>query len=193
MTTMKTSHRTASTARLFAVGAALSGILLVSGQAKAQEQGRRAQRVEQDSGRGPARGPGRLGNPEQMVERRVARLTETLKLETAQAARITEILKNEQTRMLALRPQRPAAGTNAQRPARPDSATMAARRDSMKTLHEQTRQQIEQVLTAEQRVKFAESGAGRAFEGGGRRGGGPPGMGPRGGKPQRSAPPPAGR
>jgi hypothetical protein len=114
-------------------------------------------------------GPGgRGGDPAQMIERRVARLTEMLSLSESQAASIGEILTEQHTRMEALRPrERPAQ--------RPDSATIAQHRAQVLAIHEETETRIEGVLTAEQQATYAELRAARDARGG-------PGRGMRGGR-----------
>jgi Spy/CpxP family protein refolding chaperone len=145
-------------------GTVLAGSLAFAAQAQAQQQGQAGQagKARVEGGRGEQR------DPAQMVERRVTRLTEQLKLSTSQTTAIRQILLDEQTQMQALRPeggrglggpggpggrggrvagdsaargerrQRPDSGARAQRQ-RPDSAMMAKMRAEM----EQNRTQVD--------------------------------------------------
>jgi len=195
-------------------GTVLVGSLAFAAQVQAQQQGQAGQtRPERAEGRG---GRGEKGDPAQMVERRVTRLTEELKLTSGQTTAVRQILLDEQKQMEALRPeglsgrgrnagdsaargerrQRPDSAARAQGRQRPDSATMAkmraqmeASREQMKALREQTDARITAVLSSTQRAAYQELVAKRdeRAEGGPGRGG--PGRGGRGG--QRQAPPPA--
>ena len=198
-------------------GTVFLGSLAFAAQVDAQQQGATAQgRPARAEGRG-----GRGGNPAQMVERRVERLTTELKLSTSQATAIRQILLDEQTQMEALRPegpggpggrgrkagdstargerrQRPDSAARAQGRQRPDSATMAARRAEMEATREQmdalrtrTDARIAAVLSAEQRAAYQELAAKRPD-----RPEAGPGRGGRGGRGlggrgNKGAPPPA--
>ena len=133
-------------------GTVLMGSLAFVRQVEAQQQGRTGQaRVEGRGGRGEQR------DPAQMVERRVSRLNEELKLSASQTTAIRQILLDEQTQMEALRPegmrgpggpggrrggfggdsaqrggrQRPDSAARAAGRQRPDSATMVKMRAEM--------------------------------------------------------------
>ncbi len=108
-------------------------------------------------------GRGGHGGDSARVERRVERLTTELALTTSQAVAVRQILLDEHTQMLALRPegrgghgglggrgrnggdstargerrQRPDSAARAQGRQRPDSATMAQRRAEMEASREQ--------------------------------------------------------
>jgi Spy/CpxP family protein refolding chaperone len=132
---------------LLLFGATLTGVLACGITADAQPPvgrgGRGAPAI------GQRVGPGGRGNPEQMIERRVARLTAQLELSDDQAAQIETILTEEQAKMAALRPQ--------ERPTTPpDSATRAQIRVRHEALRAETNDRIESVLSAEQRVRYAE-------------------------------------
>jgi Spy/CpxP family protein refolding chaperone len=144
-------------------GTVLMGSLAFVQQVEAQQQGQAGQagqaRAEGRGGRGEQR------DPAQMVERRVSRLNEELKLSANQTTAIRQILLDEQTQMEALRPegmrgpggpggrrggfggdsaqrggrQRPDSAARAAGRQRPDSATMAERRAEM----EQNREQMD--------------------------------------------------
>ncbi len=189
-------------------GTVLAGSLAFAAQAEAQQQGQAGQaRPERGAmGRGGRGGP--MGDPAQMVDGRVARLTETLSLSANQATAIRGILLEQHEQMEALRPPRPArvAGDSAARRARrqrpdsaaraegrvrPDSAERERNRAQFEALQEQTDARIEAVLSAEQRTAYRELVAKRAERPEGGRGRGGPGGEGRGRGGQRQAPPPA--
>ena len=163
MKTYTKIRRLANRSQLLLLVAALAGVLAWGSTAAAQPPAGRG------SHGGHAMGPrGRGGDPAQMIERRVTRLTEVLSLSEAQAGSIREILTEQSTRIEALRPtERPAQ--------RPDSATLAQHRAQMLAIHEETEARIEGVLTGEQQATYAELRAVRDGRGG-------PGRGMRGGR-----------
>lgn|SRR5256885_2455534 len=132
--------------------------------------GQQGQSVPQGQQRGEGRGP---RDPQQMVDRRVSMMTESLQLSAAQQASIRTILNNERTQMDALRQK-----NGLQRPdgARPDSARgergeggergergrgpggFGGRNmpPEVKALHDQTEKQIEGVLNSTQLTKYRE-------------------------------------
>ena len=184
----------------FLAGTVFIGSLAFAEQVEAQQQGQtRPERSAE--GRG---GRGEKLDPAQMVERRVTRLTEELKLTSGQATAVRQILLDEQKQMETLRPEgfggrgrNPGdSAARGERRVRPDSATMAkmraqmeSSREQMKALRERTDARITAVLSSDQRAAYKELVAkrGERAEGGPGRGG--PGRGGRGG--QRQAPPPA--
>jgi hypothetical protein len=195
-------------------GTVLAGSLAFAAQVQAQGQAGQTRPERSAEGRG-----GRGGDPARMVERRVTRLTEVLKLSTSQATAIRQILLDEQKQMEALRPeggprgargdsaargerrQRPDSAARAAGRVRPDSATrermraeMEANREKMNTLRTQTDAKISAVLSVDQRTAYQALVAKRAErpEGGPGRGGFGGFGGGRGGRGgDRQAPPPA--
>jgi spermidine/putrescine-binding protein len=83
-------------------------------------------------------------DPAQRIERRVGMMTERLQLSTEQATRIRQILTQEQTEMRAL--WQKAEGDASRESLRPE----------MKALRERTEQQIEGVLSEQQRTTYRE-------------------------------------
>ena len=172
-------------------GTVLVGSLAFAAQADAQQNG-----TGQAGQAGQARAEGRGGRggprlaPEQMVERRVSRLTAELALNASQSESIRRILVAEHAQMEALRPEggpRRVPGDSAargERRQRPDSAAMAQNRAQMEALRQQTDARIERVLTSDQVGKYR--GLVKNRPEGARGGRGPGG---RGGN--RQAPPPA--
>ena len=154
-----------------ATAAALIASLAVAPAAFGQQQGQNyPQGQERREGRGPR-------DPQQMIDGRVARMTQELQLTADQQTRIRAILNNERTQMEALRQkngfQRPGDG---QRPdgARPDSARRGEGRGrgfggrqmppEFKALRDQTDKQIEGVLSSSQLTKYRELRAQREQE-----------------------------
>lgn len=88
-------------------------------------------------------------NPAQRLERHIQMLTRRLQLTPQQATQIRTILREEQTRRLAARPQ--GGWRNGQRP---DSTQMRQLRERMRAEREQTRRRIEAVLNEQQRATF---------------------------------------
>jgi Spy/CpxP family protein refolding chaperone len=141
-----------------ATAAALIASLAVAPAAFGQQQGQNYPQGQER--RGPR-------DPQQMIDGRVARMTQELQLSADQQARIRTILTNERTQMEALRQkngfQRPGDG---QRPdgARPDSARSGEGRGrgfggrqippEFKALRDQTEKQIDAVLNSTQRAKY---------------------------------------
>lgn len=117
-----------------AFGAVLAAGLVLAPQAGAQseQQGR------------PDRGGQRRErmDPAQRVERRVGILTERLQLSGQQATQIRQILTQEQTQVQALR-QKAEGGTDRE-----------GLRSEMRAIRQRTEQQIDGVLTAQQRTTY---------------------------------------
>ena len=139
-------------ARLLALGAALAAGLVLAPQAGAQseQQGRPDRRGERM-------------DPQQRLERRVGMMTERLQLSQQQATQIRQILTQEHTQMQALRQK---AG---------DGANRESLRPEMQSIRQRTEQQIDGVLTEQQRTTYRELREQmRKERGEGRRGGTPP-------------------
>ena len=186
-------------------GKVLAGGLAFAAEAEAQQQGQagRARPERGAMGRGGRGGP--MADPAEMVDARIARLTEGLSLSAGQATAIRGILLEQHEQMAALGPARvagdPAArGARRQRPdsaaraegrVRPDSAERERNRAQIAELQQEADARIEAVLSDEQRTAYRELAAKRAEQPKGPPGrGGPGGEGRnRGG--QRQAPPPA--
>jgi hypothetical protein len=117
-----------------ALGAVLAAGLVMAPAAGAQS--------EQQGRTRPERGE-RI-DPAQRIERRVAMLTERLQLSTEQATRVRQILTQEQTEMRALW-QKAEGG-----------ASRESLRPEMKSLRDRTEQQIEGVLSEQQRTTYRE-------------------------------------
>lgn len=134
---------TAALPRLIALGAALLGSVAVAPKVHAQQGQPQVQEDRQRRG----------GDPEERLNRRVSRMTDELKLTTAQAAKVRQILSQEQTEMRALwEKNRPQGDAN--------SGARDANRDAvraqMKAIHDRTEKQIDGVLTAQQRATYAQ-------------------------------------
>ena len=134
MTSYTKRRRTAALPRLFAAGAALMAGVLLTPQAHAQGQPRGGARSEQRM------------DPAQRLERQVAFLTERLRLTSEQAARVRQILLQEREQMQALR-QRADAQSGSSR---------ESLREEVRAIRERTVQQIEGVLTEQQRSTYRE-------------------------------------
>src|SRR5215210_1014236 len=138
--------RGAGRARFLAAGMALAAGLLVAPQAGAQGG--------YDHGPGD-RGPGRSGqqrmDPGQRLERRVSLLTERLQLSSQQQTQVRQILTREGEQVQALFPN--GRGQD-ERSRAQDSTSRAAMRSRMQAIRTQTDQQIERVLTAQQRATY---------------------------------------
>ena len=117
-----------------AFGAALAAGLALAPQAGAQseQQGR------------PDRPRGERMDPQQRLERRVGMLTERLQLSQQQAAQIRQILSQEHTQMQAVR-QKAEGG-----------ASRETLRPEMQSIRQRSEQQIEAVLTEQQRATYRE-------------------------------------
>jgi Spy/CpxP family protein refolding chaperone len=119
-----------------AFGVVLAAGLVLAPQAEAQseQQGR------------PDRGAqrGERMDPKQRLERRISMLTERLQLSQQQAAQIRQILTQEQTQMQPLW-QKAEAG-----------ASRESLRPEIQAIRERTEQQIEGVLTEQQRTTYRE-------------------------------------
>ena len=125
-------RRTTGRARLLALGAALAAGLVLVPNVEAQSG-------EQQQGR-PGRGE--RVDPAQRLERRVNMLTERLQLSTQQAAQVRQVLTQEQTQVQALR-QKAEGG-----------ADREELRSEMQSIRQRTEQQIEAVLTEQQRTTY---------------------------------------
>jgi hypothetical protein len=117
-----------------ALGAAIAAGLALAPEAGAQGEQQGRTRPER----------GERMDPAQRLERRVGTLTERLQLSTQQAAQVRQILAQEQTQMQALR-QKVEGGA--------DREGLRAERQS---IHQRTEQQIDAVLTAQQRTTYRE-------------------------------------
>jgi Spy/CpxP family protein refolding chaperone len=114
-----------------AFGAALAAGLVLTPEAGAQSEQQGRARPER----------GQRMDPAQRLERRVSMLTERLQLSTQQAAQIRQILTQEQTQVQALRQKAQGASRESLRP-------------EMKAIRQRTEQQIDRVLTAQQRTTY---------------------------------------
>lgn len=102
--------------------------------------------------RGGHKGHGGNMDPAKMVEMRVNRLSEELSLTADQRVAITEILtKDAQVRKAAM----PQKGEKMAQGEKPSREQMKSRREQMKAHQDAVNAQVEQVLTAEQKAKFA--------------------------------------
>lgn len=90
-------------------------------------------------------------DPAQMLERRVALLTERLQLSSSQQTQVRSILTEE---VKAIQAFRPKGGDDARR--QENRAQRDSVRTQMRAMRERTEQRIEGVLTAEQRTKYQE-------------------------------------
>ncbi len=117
-----------------AFGAALAAGLVLAPEAGAQS--------EQQGRARPQRGP-RM-DPAQRIERRVSMLTERLQLSQQQATQVRAILTQEQSQVKALRDK--AQG----------SADRESMRSEMQSIRQRTEQQIDGVLSAQQRVTYTQ-------------------------------------
>ena len=127
--------------RLVVMGAALA-VGLVASTVGAQN------RPEGNDRRG---GRGERFNPVQMLERRVALLTERLQLSSSQQTQVRSILTEELKAMQAFRP---TGGDDARR--QENRAQRDSVRTQMRAIRERTEQRIEGVLTEQQRTKYRE-------------------------------------
>jgi hypothetical protein len=200
-------------------GTVMVGSLAFAAQVDAQTQGQaggaRPERTAE--GRG---GRGERSDPAQMVERRVARLTEELKLTSGQSTAVRQILLEEQTQMATLRPdggpggrggrggfpgdsgargerrQRPDSAARAEGRQRPDSATMARMRaemDANRAEMDALRKQTDTRIEGVLSTEQRTAYRALAAKRGDRPEGGPGGRGGRGGPGRggdRQAPPP---
>jgi hypothetical protein len=155
-----------------ASAAALIATLALAPGAFAQQQG---QNYPQGQERGQGRGQ---RDPQQMIDRRISNLTQSLQLSADQQTRIRAILGNESTQMEALRQKNgvQAPQGRAQRPdgQRPDSAERGGpggrgfggrnMPPEVKALRDQTEKQIEGVLNSSQLTKYRELKAQREHE-----------------------------
>lgn len=136
-----------------ALGAAVAASLVLAPQAGAQSE---------QQGRADRRERGERMDPQQRLDRRVGMLTERLQLSQQQATQVRQILTQEHTQMNALR-QKAEGGT--------DRETL---RPEMQSIRQRTEQQIDGVLTAQQRTTYRELRERMQKERGkGRRGGAP--------------------
>ena len=147
MTTTDTLRRFNAWPRLLAAGTALLAALVLAPQAHAQSDTTNRPRRDRREGQ---------MDPQQRVERRVAMLTERLKLSSGQATQIRQILTQEREQMQALRPQRGAQVPRGDDAGRPDSAARDSVRTAMRAVHDRAEQHIDAVLNAEQRTAYRE-------------------------------------
>jgi Spy/CpxP family protein refolding chaperone len=131
------------------------GAVLAAGLVLAPQAGADAQSEQQ--GR-PDRGGQRGMDPKQRLERRVGMLTERLQLSEQQATQIRQILTQEQTQMEAVW-QKAEGGTDRE-----------SLRPELQSIRQRTEQQIEGVLTEQQRTTYRELRESMRKERGGRRG-----------------------
>jgi len=149
MTSTTTHSRPLTRPRLLAAATALLAALLLAPQAWAQ------QGDTPDRPRGDRRG--QRMDPQQMLERRVAVLTERLELSSGQGTQIRQILTQEHEQMRALWQQQGAqGGPRREDTGRPDAASRDSVRTAMRAIRERTEQRIDGVLTAEQRTAYRE-------------------------------------
>lgn len=118
-----------------ALGAALTAGLVLAPQAGAQSE---------QQGRPDRRERGERMDPQQRLDRRVSMLTERLQLSQQQATQIRQILTQEHTQMAALR-QKAEGG-----------ADRESLRPEMQSIRQRSEQQIDGVLTAQQRTTYRE-------------------------------------
>jgi hypothetical protein len=161
---MKTYYMTQRVNRLAfaaATGAALIASLALVPSAFAQGQGAAPQ------GEGREGGRGQRMDPHQMMDRRVAMLTEKLQLNSSQQTKIRAILTDERTQMDALRKnavnrqddrqgppsdrQRPDSGRAGERGPRGDRGGPPP---EVRAIREKTEKQIEGVLNASQLTTY---------------------------------------
>lgn len=135
------------TSRFFAAGAALGAALLLTDPSAAQQgpQGQR-QGARQEQGERGRR------DPQQFLDRRVARLTEGLSLSQQQAAQVRRILEEERTQMQTLRADRGEG--RAQGQARPQNGERRGPPAEFVALRQRTEQRIEAVLSESQRAQY---------------------------------------
>lgn len=95
---------------------------------------------------------GHHGTPDQMIEKRVAKLTGALSLTDAQKAEITKIYAEE---MESMKQARPEKVDKDKRQGRPDEETKRAHFEKMKAQRQATDARIEALLTPEQVAKYA--------------------------------------
>jgi Spy/CpxP family protein refolding chaperone len=118
-----------------AFGAVLAAGLVLAPQAGAQSE---------QQGRPDRPGRGERMDPAQRIERRVSMLTERLQLSQQQATQVRAILTQEQSQVKALRDK--AQG----------SADRESMRSEMQSIRQRTEQQIDGVLSAQQRVTYTQ-------------------------------------
>jgi hypothetical protein len=118
-----------------AFGAVLAAGLALAPQAGAQSE---------QQGRPDRRGRGERMDPAQRIERRLSMLTERLQLSEQQASQVRQILTQEQTQLQALW-QKAQAG-----------ADRESLRPEMQSIRQRTEQQIDGVLTEQQRATYRE-------------------------------------
>jgi hypothetical protein len=117
-----------------AFGAVLATGLVLAPQAGAQSEPQGRARSER----------GQRMDPQQRLQRRVTVMTERLQLSQQQATRIREILTQEHTQIQALR-EKAESG-----------ADRDALRPQMQSIRQRTEQQIDGVLTEQQRTTYRE-------------------------------------
>jgi hypothetical protein len=112
--------------------------LLLSSQVRAQER-------PQDRPRDPAQMQQRM---QERLDQRVSLLTERLKLSADQSAKVRQILVQERDQMQAFREKARSQSEGGQ------DANRDTMRSQMRTMRDQTEQQIESVLTEQQRTAY---------------------------------------
>jgi Spy/CpxP family protein refolding chaperone len=158
--TSHTTHRRGRTTHALALGAALLGSLAIGSQAHAQAADRA----------GPPRGErGRGMDPGQMMERRIALLTERLQLTERQQSQVREIFEQEREQMAALRPKSGGERQDGQNGARRQGPSEEARQQ-MRAIRERSEQQLERVLTERQLAEYRELREAQRKERGSRQG-----------------------
>ena len=95
---------------------------------------------------------GHRGTPEQMIEKRVAKLSAALSLTDTQKAEITKIFAEE---MESMKQARPEKVDKEKRQGRLDEETKHAHAEKMKAQRQATDARIEALLTPEQAAKYA--------------------------------------
>jgi hypothetical protein len=146
-----------------ATGAALIASLALVPTAFAQGQGA----PPQGQGQGREGGRGQRVDPQQMMDRRIATLTEKLQLNSSQQTKIRAILSDERTQMEALRKNAVNRGDDRQGPPpdrqRPDSGRAGERGPrgdrggpppEVRAIRDKTEKQIEGVLNASQLTTY---------------------------------------
>lgn len=115
--------------RVLATGAALAAALLMAAPARAQQHAPQAGHAHQQ-------------HQAQHLDQMLAHMTSELRLSADQATRIRGIMERTMEQFQALHAAHASGGQGAQPPA------------EARALHERAMQQVEEVLTAEQRTRF---------------------------------------
>src|SRR6185503_11820122 len=165
MKTYQITQRVDRVAFAVATGAALIASLALVPSAFAQGQSAPPQQ-----GQGREGGRGERMDPQQRIDRRIAKMTEQLQLNAGQQAKIRSIYNDERTQMEALRKNAGSQGLDdrqgqAPNGQRPDSARGGEGRGrggrggpppEVRAIHDKTEKQIEGVLNATQLAKYRE-------------------------------------